>query len=218
MKHGDVVICIIIFIFIVIFVCGCGQKTGSLDLLGEGVKKVSLDPVTLTFYFIDKGYNQDTIREVLDGIEKKAAKSLNVKLNFTFIPYFVYRDTMKRIITQRDPCDMFEYNTCGSVDFLEEAYEEGYALDITDLFPQYAPSYYSKLDACNLAVHQRHNRQVAVPNNFTLTNTMCAIVRDDLMQKYNIPPIKSLDDFEVYLDTVNKNENILITLAVNETI
>lgn len=199
-------------------VSGCSPKTDTLDLLGEGIKKVSLDPVTLTFYFIANNGDEEAMRDVLDEVEKKAAKALNVKLNFIFIPHYIYRDTLKRLIAQGDPCDMFAYNNEGSVDFLEEAYEKGFALDITDLFPKYAPSYYSRLDDYKLAVHRRHGRLFAVPNNFTQINMMCAIVRDDLMQKHNIPPIKNLDDFDVYLDTVNKKEDILVTLAVYDTL
>jgi putative aldouronate transport system substrate-binding protein len=54
-----------------------------------------------------------------------------------------------------------------------------------------------------------------LPANKKEFNTLCYVVRGDLMKKYNIPDIKALDDLGAYLDAVAKNEKGIIPYDTN---
>ncbi|NQX57893.1 DUF3502 domain-containing protein [Paenibacillus qinlingensis] len=53
-------------------------------------------------------------------------------------------------------------------------------------------------------------KMFALPTLAASFNYSTYVVRGDLMKKYNVPDIKSLDDFGVYLDAVAKNEKNMI--------
>ena len=121
----------IILIFIFIIGTGCQKKTGSLDLFGDGMKSEKLEQANLNFFFSERLYRVDDIREVLDEIEKRAAKTLNIKLNFNFIPMTMYREKIKKIVASGEDCDMYEYSTNDNMDELQYLCDNGLALDIS---------------------------------------------------------------------------------------
>jgi putative aldouronate transport system substrate-binding protein len=219
MKRHIYITGILMALLAIIFMSGCQDKTDSMDLLGKGIKTEDLEPVTLTFYFIDTWSNQeDNLREVLDEVEKRVKKTLNITLDFRFSFFFDHYNTIEKVIESGEPCDMYGYNTWSNEHILAELYHKGLTMDITTLFPEYAPGLYKKCEPGHMALHTVDGKLLAVPNHFPYINKMCVSVRDDYMKKYNIPTIKSLDDLEVYMDTVKKNEEKMALLSLNNTL
>jgi ABC-type glycerol-3-phosphate transport system substrate-binding protein len=68
------------------------------------------------------------------------------------------------------------------------------AKDITELFPRYAPNYYKVLSQAEIRAASVDGRIYAIPKHFPKSQMRCAVVREDLMQKYNIPDIKSFPE------------------------
>ncbi|MBN2532581.1 MAG: extracellular solute-binding protein [Spirochaetales bacterium] len=218
MKRILLSLCIFAVSLTITFFSGCRNKSDSMDLFNQEIKTGNLEPVTLTLYFIDTWrYKEEELRIVLDEIEKRTKKTLNITLNFKFFFFYDYYTEIEKVITNGEPCDMFAYNTWSNSNILPELYYKGLTLDITTMFPQYAPGLYSKLDPGDLTLHKIDGKLLAVPNHFPYINKMCVSVRDDLMKKYNIPPIKNLDDMETYMDAVKKNEEKLLLLSINDT-
>ncbi|MCX7709030.1 MAG: extracellular solute-binding protein [Clostridia bacterium] len=174
-----------------------------------------LKEVTLTFGFAG---NQSGDSNVLAELEKRAKKDLNVRLDFKWSNKTtgIY-DTVKAAMNSDTRCDAFCTETGLSYKDLQKLEKDGFVLDLKELFPKVAPNYYKKFTKEDLNSITVNNKLLAVPNYLPNANLRCAIVREDLMNKYNIPEIKSFDDLEVFLRTVKEKEPGIIPLYMDNT-
>jgi len=175
-----------------------------------------LKEAKLTFYF--PSTEPKGTREVLDAVERKAKNKVNVKLDFKFIGenyYGNYLNKLHEALAAGQPCDAFYFsNDSISLTILANA---NLIKDITTLFPQNAPNYYNKFSTEEIASASVDNKIYAIPNRLPTTQMRCAIVRQDLMEKYNIPDIKNYDDYEFFLKTIKENEKDMTPLIFNDT-
>ncbi|MDP4268440.1 MAG: DUF3502 domain-containing protein [Bacteroidota bacterium] len=169
----------------------------------------NLKETKLTFYFEAQ---EQSIKEILNQVESKA--NLNAKLDFKFITEDTvgYLSEIKNIIASGQPCDAFYYSAQFSED-LRSLVNDKIAKDISKAFPQYAPDYYNKLSKQEKSLISVDGKIYAVPNRMPSTQMRCAFVREDLMKKYNIPDIKSYDDYEIFLKTIKQYENDIIPMT-----
>ncbi|MDP4090990.1 MAG: DUF3502 domain-containing protein [Bacillota bacterium] len=195
-------------------VFGCNGS--SKDNTGPDVSlnsNTDLPPVTLTFFV--PGNKPANYENVLQQVEKKS--NLNIKLNFTYSSSNNYEYTLSQVMTYSQvDLDSFsdafyvgraDFYTTADISYLAAA---GKLKDITDLFQRYAPNIYKKLSDKELKSIQIGGKLYAVPSLFTKAYTLNVAVKEDLMKKYNLPAINSLDDYELYLKTVKENEkNVL---------
>jgi putative aldouronate transport system substrate-binding protein len=56
-----------------------------------------------------------------------------------------------------------------------------------------------------------------IPARIPFANRICAIVRQDLMEKYNIPEIKNYSDYENYLETIKEKDPDIIPMNYYDT-
>ncbi len=169
----------------------------------EDIFGSSLSEETLTFYF--PGEEPKKMSTVLEEIQKKSKSALNSKLVFKFLDYGEYATSIKDIASSSEACDAFFYTN--QYDFsLADLDREGIIMDLSKVFPQDAPKYYSKFSKDELKAASTNGKLLAVPNRMPRTERKHVLVREDLMKKYNIPDIKGYSDYELYLKTVKSNE------------
>jgi putative aldouronate transport system substrate-binding protein len=167
--------------------------------------QAQLKEAELTFYF--PGEAKKDSRMVLDEAEKRIKDTLNVKLNFNFIPWGDYSSKINVLITAGDNYDAhfdaswFIYPTLA---------QKGALLDIGEMWKQYAPHLYSEFTEDELYYTKTDGKLFSIPWKYPKSNRITAIVREDLKEKYNVPDIKTIEDFEVYLEAVKKNENTIL--------
>jgi putative aldouronate transport system substrate-binding protein len=207
-----IIVCIVIFTFIVNKSKGIDapdiNKANGIDAQSE---------VKLTFYF--EGKENKNSREVLNEIENKTKNDLNVKLDFKYLSaesHDAYRDQLKTIIGSGQPCDAFYYNA-GISGGLSGLQKDDLIMDISELFPQYAPNYFKMFSKDELRAATVNGKLLAIPNKMPASNRRCILVRDDLMKKYNIKEIKGYDDLEVYLQKVKENEKAICPMTYSDT-
>ncbi|MBN1647551.1 MAG: extracellular solute-binding protein [Spirochaetales bacterium] len=193
---------------------GC-QKKNSTDLLGNKLTTGNLEPVTLTVYIYGWGSQyQAYLDRIADEIENRTRKTLNINLEFQmFIPY-QYRGAIKDLSEGTGGADL--YITGGDPEIISKSIETGTALDITGLFPKFAPEYYERLGELR-DYYSRNGRIYAVPNNYIYKNSPCAVVREDLFKRYCNGPIRSLEDFEKFMENVHANEDHIITMSFDNS-
>ncbi len=193
------------------------QNTNLLSKLEDDeMSAKKLSEAKLTLYF--SGEEPLVTREVLDQLEQKAKKDLNIKVDFKFIAgnRESYLNQMKSIIASDTPCDAYYYSSSFLKD-LRAIVKEGMAKDITKLYPLYAPNYYRGFSRREIAVASINKKVYAVTQRLPSTQMRCAIVREDYMKKYHIPEIKSYADYEVYLQTIKENEPGITPMIYYET-
>lgn len=173
-------------------------------LFEDGVDYKQLDNASLTFYFYSRETKQ--ANEVADYVAEKASK-LKIKLNFKFLmgSSDVYMGSIKTIIKSGDTCDAFYYADHFK-DSIKSLAAEGIAKDITQLVPIYAPNYFGGFSREELEAASYAGKIYAVPNKNPSCSMKCAVIREDLLKKYNITQIKGYEDYNSFLKTIKENE------------
>ena len=221
-KKVALIIVISVFIilggvFTLIYLNNNDNDDEILSLMDEDyIQSEKLDEEKLTFYFL-ASEPKDT-REVLDQIEIKAKNKLNIKLDFKFIYQNpeTYLSNIKTLISSGQDCDAFYYSQQFPQN-LKILAGENLIKDISDEFPKYAPSYFSKFSKEEIRAASSDNKIYFIPNRLPTSQMRCALVRTDFMEKYNIPEINSYDDYEVYLKTIKEKEPDMFPMLFNET-
>ncbi|WP_207642373.1 type 2 periplasmic-binding domain-containing protein [Pseudobacteroides cellulosolvens] len=179
--------------------------------IGDDIISPSLDEKTLTFYFPSNGgLEPPGMNAVLEEIQKRTKSELNVKLVFKFLDSYTseYAYGIKDIAAA-DDCDAFFYTNQFNIS-LADLEREGVIMDLSEVFPRYAPKYFSKFSKEELKAVSINDKLLAVPNRLPTAQRKHALVREDLMKKYNISDIKSYSDYESYLKTVKSIETDVI--------
>lgn len=175
-----------------------------------------LEEAKLSIYF--EARHNDVVDEVLEELNKKLKDDLNAEISFEFIYDYpdAYLNRIRQDIAAGIPCDAFYFSSYfpQSLDALAK---EGLVKDITELFPMYAHNYYGQFASDDILAVSTEGKLYGIPAKLPGANKKCVIVRQDLMEKYSIPEIKSFDDYEVFLQAIKKNEPDMIPMNYWDT-
>ena len=205
----------IVFFMLCFFIFNCNKKSDNFELFGQNLEAKKLDQVTLTFYVWSKSHPET--RNVLDEIEKKSRKELNIKLDFKFIFDFSFYSEVKNLIENNQPCDAFVLTSMNKPRQLYLLHDQDLILDITELFPRYAPNYYGKFNEKQLSFVTIDKKLLAIPTHYYISNRRCVLIREDLCKKYNVKSMKSYDELEEFLNLIAINEPDCIPLSTWDT-
>lgn len=199
---------------------GCGgstvvQKETSTDKSAAASSTVSQsdpnkpdisEPVQLTMYLI--GDAPTDAQLVYDEINKKLKKDINATVTPNFLPWADWKDRYPLLLASGEDYDLII--SAWWSQYTEQA-RKGAFLELTDdLLNKYAPMTMKSVDNDRLKWSKVDSKLYILPMNYSEFATYGYIVRGDLMKKYNIHDIKTIDDFGAYLDAVAKNEKALI--------
>jgi putative aldouronate transport system substrate-binding protein len=174
--------------------------------------KSNLKEVALTFYF--GGNENPESRKVLNSVEKETKNVLNTQLDFKWIPWEEIENKINTLFLSGDNFDAFAsiYDGDYNMQFYKMA-QEGFLLNISELFPKYAIDLYKKYSKEELRQVTYQGKILGVPARMPTSYRMCAIVRKDLVNEYGISPIRTIKDYDNFLRTVNKNEQNVLSLT-----
>ena len=199
-------------IFVVVFslfFTGCSRQADQIAESDSIPESKIQNNVTITFFLptlFNVGEKPDT-RLVLDEIEKK----INMKLDFQWHKGDNYLLKAREKIASGEKIDVFLSGEPQSYTFgFTDMFRAGEIKDITQLLPQYAPDLYKNYDADTLRSIQIDGKIAALPTLNPKSYANYAVVREDLMQKYNIPVIETYEDYEVYLKSIKDNEKGIV--------
>ena len=189
-----------------------GNHAISSIIPGNMFETKQLDQVTLTFHYPSE--EPASTKEILNQIQEKTKTSINVKLNFVFHTWENYESDINALLASSQPCDAF-YIYSGSMkkDSFKSYAQKGLLMDITEMLPKYALSYYNKLKPEEIAAATVDGKLTALPGRSNGFYRPCAIVRADLMEKYSIPEIKNFNDYELFLKTIKEKEPAVYPLG-----
>lgn len=194
------------------------QEADEFDFLPESymLDPDSLSETTLTIYI--NGVRTSKDEEVLEAVNKKLRDDLKTRIEFKYYweyyPQFLAR--VERDNASGITCDAFLFNKEFQTTVKAIA-DQGLAMDVSRLFPEYAPNYYNQFTSEEMKAMTIEGKIYLIPPRMPSTNMRYAVVRQDLMEKYKIPEIKSYDDFEVFLDAIVKNEPDLTPVRYKDT-
>lgn len=162
--------------------------------------------------------NQNDMEDVLEAVNRKLKDDLKTQLKFEVYWEYpaLFMDRVRTSNASGQPCDAYFYST----DFdmpVKTLTEQGLMMDISELFPKYAPNYYNQFSKDEIKALTVDGGIYIIPPRMPSADIKYAVVRQDFMEKFHIPEIRSYDDFEVYLETVRKNEPEMITTNYYDT-
>ena len=174
---------------------GDGSKTGGKDL----------KPYTVTI--LTAGDMPVDQQIVLDEVAKRTKDTLNITLDIKYFPWADYIEKNKMMASAGDKFDIY---LNFSFDILP-AIVRKQAIKIDDYLNKYGKDIKDSISAADWGAAIANGETIAIPAIYhkdSVYNT--AIVRKDLREKYNLPPITDLESCAKFLETIAKNEPNII--------
>lgn len=190
---------------------GCGASGGAEDdsfmEKYETTEKVEHGSVRFCF----PGQQPKGWEAVKAEIESRSAASLNTSLDFKWIDFPQYIEQIKMNEASGEIYDAYCLGKPDSFypDFTALS-REGKLKDISELFPKTAPSLFSKYTTEELEYARVDGKLYAVPSLYPKAYCTYLMVDEALHDKYKLPEIKDLDDYEAYLKAIRENKPDLI--------
>lgn len=205
-----------IVIFVSIFFIRCTGERKDTHKTSTDQFQEKLQPATLTFYF--PGSEPEGIKDVLAEVEKQVKPSLNVSLDFKWIPRENYSKQINFLLDSNQPIDAFIAARDEKDDELNRFYNEGKTANLTDIFAENAPSLLGMFTKDEMQNVTYNNKLLALPQHLPQSNRMCAVIRKDIAEKYAGSGIKTVEDYIKFLGKVKENEDLSPAFCSGETI
>ena len=211
-------------IMLTTMVAGCGKKEPvKTEAMGkvenkdaaEGTGDVAPDiskEVNLKFYLIgDEGGPH--ANEALDYLNGLLKETINAKVEPLMIGWGDWKQKLPITYASGEAYDLIY--TSDWTGYYSEA-SKGPFMDITELFPKYAPETYAEMEAAGLLDSLKIDGKLYMVPTISKDYTYHAVVyREDLRKKYNVPEITDLASLEVYLDVIKANEPDMLPFNIN---
>lgn len=149
-------------------------------------------------------------------LEKQTKDTINAALD---IKWFDFRSYMQKIQTLTASDESYDVLICAQPqqscpDFTKLA-REGRIKDITEIFPKNAPMLYQKYSSEELEYGKVDGKLYAVPSLFPYAYGTYILANAELLEKFNISSISTLDDYEKFLKITKEDNNKLITGTIS---
>lgn len=181
---------------------GCGKSTSSSS--SSSAKVDTSKPVELNMYLIGspaKDYDQ-----VLAKFNEKAKKDLNCTLKVNWIGWGDFSTKYPLVLASGENIDLIY--TATWLNYYQQA-QKGAFTPLEEIGPKYAPASFTAEPKEALKQATVNGHIYALAPNYINQATYGVVARGDLMKKYGISEIKTLDDYGKYLDAVVKNDKNL---------
>lgn len=191
----------IIAVMVIGILAGCGKKEVKTNT-GE------LEPVTLKCYIVgDLDPNKDVVLENLNNMLKE---KINATLDIVEIPWSDYKKKYSLILASGENIDLIY--TSSWCYFYTEARKGAFMPLEEDMIKTYAPKTYENLpkEAWDYVKIDGKISMIPQPNASIAARAM--VYREDLRKKYNVPEIKTFEDFDAYFKAIKENEPTMFPL------
>ncbi|NOU88290.1 extracellular solute-binding protein [Paenibacillus sp. LMG 31460] len=201
-------------ILAVTMLAGCGGNNNKNEgAAPSGAPALANEEVTLKILFPgDPPKDLDAVSTAVDT--KMKADGLNFKLNFTFVPWDTYWNKQSLIVAGGEDFDL----TWSHIANLPQSVAKNVLLPLDEYLDsdgqqlkENTPDYVWKGAKIGGKIYAIPRVVPVAQNNDTFQ------IRGDLRKKYNLPEIKTLEDFDKYLEAVKANEPTMIPLGINTT-
>lgn len=208
-KHANLIRSLAALVLSSAIITGCsglGTKPTEANAPNFDVQK--LEPAKISFCFIGYGgnnpYNIDQVNEMLVELNKKTIKEINTEISFKWLVYQNYDAELALLLKSGSGPDAF-FTWSGG----DTLVKEGAVKDITDLFTQLAPNYYSEVTESrkeDFEYNKIDGKVYYIPNNWLTLPRDYIIAREDLVKKYAPDGISTFDDYWKFMEQVKLYE------------
>lgn len=199
--------------------CGCAQSTPTQEEPAKteapaapaaSEEPAQLEEVTLTMYLIgDRPVDND---EVFAKINEKLKAEINATIDVKFMSWGEYEQKYPLIFASGEDWDIIY--TADWCFYNSQATKQGFWEITQEALETYAPMTASSIYPEAWEEAKVDGRVYMLPMNYKEITSYVWMARGDLMDKYNISSVASLDEAESYMQTIVDNEPTLIPLDV----
>lgn len=188
---------------------GSEAKTGSTTS-AETMEPDTSEPVELTMYLL--GDRTPDFDMVFEKINAKMSEKINTKLNVKFMSWAEYEQKYPLVFASGEDWDII-YSASWAF-YTTQATKKGFWEITKENLEKYAPLTAKSIYPEAWQQSKIEGKSYMLPMNYKELTSYAYILRGDLMDKYGIKKVESMDDIAAYLDAVAKNEKGLIPLDV----
>lgn len=168
------------------------------------------EPVTITMYLIgDRPVDND---EVFDKINERLQAEINTTLEVKFMGWGEYEQKYPLIFASGEDWDIIY--TADWCFYNAQATKQGFYEITQEALETYAPMTAETMYPEAWEQAKVDGKVYMLPMNYKEITAYVYMARGDLMDKYGITSVSSLDEAEAYMDAIVENEPSLIPLDV----
>lgn len=148
--------------------------------------------------------------EVLEEANKKLKDALNVTLSINFASWTDFPNKAQVMIAAGDETDLiFDAPWM----HLPQMISAGAYLDLEQLLNEHAPDLLKAFPKLMIDANRQNGKIMGIPLGDVLSSYHGLWIRGDLREKYGMPPIETIEQYEQYLMKVKENEAGMIPLT-----
>ena len=208
-KHANLIRSLAALVLSSAIITGCsslGNKPNAANAPSFDVQKLEPAKISFCFYSYQDGGrpgNLNQINEMLTELNKKASKEINTEISIQWLPNSDYESELEKLLKSDNRPDAFlTWNP-------ESLVSEGLVKDITELFPQMAPNYYSQLVESRkdeFEFSKIDKKLYTISNNWLSFPHDYIIARQDLVKKYAPAGLSTFEQYGEFLQKVKLYE------------
>ncbi|NLJ40058.1 MAG: extracellular solute-binding protein [Clostridiales bacterium] len=214
-KHKNI-LGIIIFIILTVILFGCGATPSSTTPIVEGVpdtsKYVKLAMVLAAPASEDTimGYS-DTVKELNLSLREK----INANVEITFMPVGESDTEYLLAFDSKDSPDII-YGSAGGHPGYFSLIKQDILMPLDELLPVYAKGIWEGIDPDRWEDVKYQGKIYGIPFGSEEYWGNGFFYREDLLMKYEMEPIKSIENLETFMDILLEEEQDITPIAMNE--
>ena len=149
------------------------------------------------------GAGPTDFEKVMVKVNEKLKENVNASLAINFVSWGDFDTKFPLLLASGEAFDLILSSKWAK---FSDGVIKGAYLPLDKLLPDYAPGVWKDLPQEFWEGAKYKGNIMAIPANYSAINTFGLFYRDDLRVKYGLNEIKTIEDFENYLDAVKKNE------------
>jgi putative aldouronate transport system substrate-binding protein len=187
----------------------CNGNKGNSENVNKPDNTTGLEEVTLKMILLgDKPADADLVYEELS---KMAKSDINAKIEVTNFTWGEWSQRYPLLFSAGEDFDLIYASTW--TDYQGYANKRGF-LELTEqLLSKNAPITWEKTPKDAWEQAKVNGKVYAVPQAVQENGAMALMVRGDLREQYNVPPVKDMAGFDAYLTAIAKNDQGIIPFA-----
>lgn len=170
----------------------------------------ALEEVVLTMYLL--GDRTPDFDMVFDQINEKMKEKINATLDVKFLGWGEYEQKYPLLFASGEDFDLI-YSADWAM-YNSQASKQGFYEITQDMLNTYAPLTAASIYEDAWEQSKVDGKVYMLPMNYKELTAYVFFVRGDLMEKYGIDKVESIDDIETYLQAIADNEPGMIPLDV----
>lgn len=208
----------LLLVFSVMLLGACGNSSENANSSADPTEQVS--PATanegtekeVKLKVVLLGAEPTDFKLVLGEINKKVKEEINATLEAEFLEWSDWSQKYPLMFSANEDFDLVY--TANWANYSDQALKGGFLELTEELLSAYAPKSWETISKDFWDQTKVNGKIYMIPNNNEDVTDKLVLIRGDLLKKYNLPAIKTPDDFANYLITLAENEKGLIPFNI----